>query len=193
MKNIVTHDSRWLKDVEPINLQVEDCIFYDLKINGNSAWDILDMIKWDMRFVHKDTKKVPFTDSIEIYDMAGNYFVVEYQSEEQRNNDIQGLKDNFSYDKKEIFAEKIIEDWAERQVPDYKGRFEYNGKYYIIVWALNKLTWETTSEKGIYKGVILSPDSYYWADKKIQNTQEWIWDNVKGIIGNQEDNGNKKS
>lgn len=189
MKPILTKDTRWLTDIEPINFQAREIVFYDMKVTWNFAKAIEQMVQWNFYFMHKNTKKVPFSDSIEIYDMTWNYFVVEYQSEKQRNNDIQGLKDNFSYDEKEIFAKKIVDGDAERQIPEYLWRFEYNGKSYLIINGLNKLTWEINPEKWIYKWVILSPDSYYWADKKIQNTQEWIWDDVKDIIGNQEDHG----
>ncbi len=182
MKPILTKDTRWLTDVEPINIQVEDCIFYELKINGNSAWDILDMIKWDMRFVHKDTKKVSFSEHISLYDMAGNYFVLEYNDSNQRDDTIKKLKETFEHDEKEIFAKKIIENWLERQIPEYLWRFDYDWKYYIIINGLNGLSSEINPEKWIYKWMIVNPNLYYWEFRNINNIQNEIQKNLDIVI-----------
>ncbi|MCP4524029.1 MAG: hypothetical protein GY828_07475 [Candidatus Gracilibacteria bacterium] len=181
--DIVDKDNRELTDVSPINYKTDGVIFYDMKITGNFAGDLLDMIKGDLIFVHADTQKISFGDK-RIYDMAGNYFVVEYTTDQQINSDIQGVSDTFKYDEKEIFAEKIVEDGNTRQIPEYLGRFEHEGKFYMIINGLNKLTEEITPAKGIYKGVIISSDDYSNASSKIKTVNSKTGSQVDNIIEN---------
>lgn len=178
MSEILDTDNRWLKDLTPIDYKAEDIIFYDMKINWNFACSIEDMVKWDFRFVNKWSQKISFSDGIGIFDMVWNYFVTEYTSEEKRNLDVKSLKNNFKYDDKEIFAQKIEDDWACKQVPEFCWRFEYEWKFYIIVHWLNKLTEEIDSQKGVYKWVIVSPSSYFEGDEVIW----WITDTFESEV-----------
>lgn len=59
--NIVTKDTRELKDVAPINFQAKQIIFYEMKITWNFAWDIEDMVQWNFYFVWKKSKKYNLT------------------------------------------------------------------------------------------------------------------------------------
>ncbi len=183
--DIVNKDTRELTDVSPIIYQARDIIFYDMKITGNFAWDLLDMIKWDLRFVHTDTQKISFWDK-NVYDMAWNYFIVEYTTDQQRNSDIQWISDNFKYDEKEIFSEKIIEDWNTGQIPEYLWRFEHEGKKFLIINGLNKLTNEINPTKWIYKWVIISSDDYSNASSKIKTVNSETWSQVNNIIKTKE-------
>lgn len=179
---ILKTDNRELTDVTPIIFETDWVIFYDMKVTGNFATIIVEMVKWNFYFMHKNTKKITFDTSKEIYDMAGNYFVIEYKFESERDSDIRWLKDNFKYDEKEIFAKKIIDNWAIRQVPEYDWKFEYNWKYYLIIWALNKLTDEINPEKWLYKWIIIDYDKYYGLNKNVEAEIKETSDKVDELI-----------
>jgi len=175
--NIVNKDMRVLTDVTPINYQrtKESIIFYEMWITGNFAGDIEDMIKWDVRFVPVITKKVLFwIDTwIEVFDMWGNLFVVEYEDVTIRDRDIQLIKKSFQ--QKGKFSQ---ERKNERQIPEFDGYFDYNGKYYTIIDGLNALTDEINPEKWIYKWVIIHPSRYF----QIHTESQEISEKVKGIL-----------
>lgn len=162
--NIVTKDTRDLTDVSPITFQAKDIVFYEMKITWNFAWDIEDMIKWNLYFVWEDTQKISLNNDIEVFDMWWNFFVVEYNDEAGRNKDISLLKQRFEESWK--FAKELEE---QRQVPEFEWYFEYNGKYYIIVNGLNKLTQEINPEKWVYKWVIVNPSKYFEVENEVQN------------------------
>ncbi len=182
MKPILTKDTRWLTNVEPINFQAREIVFYDMKITWNFAKAIEQMVKWDMRFVHKNTKKVNFSEHISLYDMAGNYFALEYTDSIQRDSTIKKLKETFEHDEKEIFAKKIIENWLERQIPEYLWKFDYDWKYYIIINWLNRLSSEINPEKWVYKWVIVNPNLYYWGSRDISKVQNKVLENANTAI-----------
>ncbi|MGE4443532.1 MAG: hypothetical protein AB7E37_00890 [Candidatus Altimarinota bacterium] len=55
--NIVTKDTRELIDVAPINFQAKQIIFYEMKITGNFAGDIEDMVQGNFFLYEKTQKK----------------------------------------------------------------------------------------------------------------------------------------
>ncbi|MGE4443531.1 MAG: hypothetical protein AB7E37_00885 [Candidatus Altimarinota bacterium] len=124
-------------------------------------------------FVGKNTKKISFNSDIEVFDMGGNFFVVEYDNETIRNQDIALLKQKFQENGK--IAKELEE---KRQIPTFDGYFEYDRKYYIIVNGLNKLTDEINPEKGIYKGVIINPSKYF----EVENETKQVAGKVDGIL-----------
>gem|GEM_PF-1897936 len=138
----INRDTRLFPQDEPIQFQADKITFYELRITGNRASNIEDMVKGNYYFVGKKTEKVDFSECIQIYDMQGNCFVVKYTNKITRDNDIQLLKQHFQ--KEGMFAKKRE---AERQIPDFEGYFDYDGKYYTIVDGLNALTDEISSQR----------------------------------------------
>jgi len=173
--NIVNKDTRVLTDVTPINYQKTkgSIIFYEMKITGSFSGCIEEMVKWNYYFSWENTKKIYFSRWVEIFDMWGNLFVIEYSDKITRDSDIELLKIHFQAEGK--FAKKLEN---ERQVPVFDGYFNYNGKYYTIVDGLNSLTNEVSPEKWVYKWVIISPSKYFQVEKEKKN----IFDKIKNII-----------
>ncbi len=164
--NIVRKDTRELTDVNQINYQAEDIVFYEMKITWNYAWDIEDMVKWNFYFVWEKTKKIALNNQLEIFDMWWNFFVVEYTDKQARDNDITLLKQNFQESGK--FAKELEE---KRQIPEFEGYFDYNWKSYAIVNGLNKLTDEINPGLGIYKWVVVNPALYFKTAKEIESVR----------------------
>jgi len=173
--NIVNKDTRTLTDITPINYQrtKENIIFYEMWITGSFSWCIEEMVKWNYYFSWENTKKIHFYTWVEIYDMWGNLFVVEYADKTLRDRDIELLKTHFLSEGK--FAKKLEQ---ERQIPEFDGYFDYNGKYYTIVDGLNSLTDEVSPEKWVYKWVIIHPLKYF----QVENEKKNIFDKIKNIV-----------
>lgn len=169
--NIVTRDSRELNDITPINFQARKITFFEMKISWNFAWDIEDMLEWNTNLINFQFNKVTLNWNVDVFDIWGNLFVVEYSDEDGRNKDISLLKQRFEESWK--FAKELEE---QRQVPEFEWYFEYNGKYYIIVNWLNKLTEEINPEKGIYKWVIVNPEKYFAVEDEARNIAGKVWD-----------------
>lgn len=171
--NTVTRDTRGLTDVTLINFQAREIIFYEMKITWNFAWDIEDMLEWNMNLINFKFNKIALNWSADIFDIWWNLFVVEYSDISLRNQDIIFLKQRFEAAWK--FAKELEE---KRQIPEFEWYFEYNWKYYTIVNWLNTLTDEVTPEKWIYKWVILNPSKYF----EIENEARKIADKVEDIL-----------
>ncbi|MGE4444344.1 MAG: hypothetical protein AB7E37_05110 [Candidatus Altimarinota bacterium] len=154
--NIVTRDIRELNDITPINFQARKITFFEMKISGNFAGDIEDMLEGNTKLINFTFNYVELNGNVNVFDIGGNLFVVEYSDETSRNKDVELLKQRFEESGK--FAKELEE---ERQIPEFEGYFDYEGKYYIIVNGLNKLTDEISPEKGVYKGVIVNPGKYF--------------------------------
>jgi hypothetical protein len=105
-------------------------------------------------------------------------FVLFFDNDSERQEVINLLENNFEA-KWNIWSAEI-EEWV--QSPQVIWPFEYNGKIWLWIDAKNPLNDVTSSEHGIYRGVIVNPIAYYWIPEKIQNIQNWVWDNVDNII-----------
>lgn len=176
--SIHTTDTRWLTDVEPIELDIEGTIFSDLKITWNAASDFLDMVKWNYFFTWPKTQKIEFDNGRNIFDIWNNHFVVEYANEDERNGDISVFQDRFQQDEKTTQSIPARE-WKQEYVPEYDGKFEYNGKFYVFLHARHKL-WETDTDNGVYRWMIVNTDSYFSSEAQEQ-VSKWA-DITKRIL-----------
>lgn len=165
--SIVKKDTRKLTDVNPINFQWEDILFYEMKITWDFAWDIEDMLKWNTHLINFTFDKISYDQDREIFDMWWNFFVIEYVSKKQRNSDMQLLKDKFQEEWK--FAKELEQA---RQVPEIEWYFEFNWKFYIIINWLNKLTQEINSESWVYKWIVINPQKYFEIENEAQKV---VW------------------
>lgn len=171
--NIVKRDIRELTDVSPINFQARQITFYEMKITWNFAWDIEDMLEWNIDLINFNFNKIELNDGINVFDIWWNLFVVEYSDKFLRDNDINLLKQRFQVAWK--FSKELEE---KRQVPEFDWYFEYEGKYYTIVDWLNILTDEINPEKWVYKWVIVNPWRYFKVEDELKETS---W-KVKDIL-----------
>lgn len=157
---VLTRDDRWLTDVSPINFQAREIVFHEMTITWWYAKAIEQMLKWNNYFVKEETYKVGFSSWVEIYHVwwKWNHFVVEYNSKDERDKNIELLKKNFEMNWN-IFSKELEE---KRQIPEFQWYFDYEWKYYTILNWLNKLTDETNDNLWVFKWVILNPSKYYW-------------------------------
>jgi len=84
--------------------------------------------------------------------------LLECTSTSQMNSIIADMQTRFSFEDNK-YNSKPIDDT--RQIPEIAWSFEYNWKWYIILFPRNTLTDETIPERGIYKGIIVSPELYF--------------------------------
>ncbi len=149
-------------------------------IEFKSAWDwwsientISYILMWRPDIVDFDEfeNKKEFNDMI-LYHLFANNFLLEYNSEDERN------KNKILFQKKFEPIEKSfnsVEQWDWTQVPQYYWEFEYDWKFYLITIAVNRIfeTDETNLEKGVYKWIIVNPDLYFWEVEKEVKNIEW--------------------
>ncbi len=167
---ILTKDTRGLTDIEPINLDIDGIVFYDLKITWNGASAFLEMVKWNYFFSWSKTQKIEFDGERSIFDIGNNHFVVEYSNESERERDIRTFRDKFIQDEKTTQSLPVSEGKQE-YIPEYDGKFEYDKKFYVILHARHKL-WETNADNGVYRGMIVNTDVYF-SDKAQRQVEEW--------------------
>lgn len=102
------------------------------------------------------------------------YILIEYNDLEERSKDIDG---NTKLELENSFKSKPLE-W-DRQIAESVWSFEYNGKYYLIVYPRNRKTDEINSNIGVYKGIIVNHWAYnsskIWED-------EWIKSQVSNTL-----------
>ncbi|NDK10202.1 hypothetical protein GW846_05510 [Candidatus Gracilibacteria bacterium] len=157
--SIHTTDTRSLTDIEPITFQGREIIFYDLKVTGNFAKAVEQMVMGNYFFTGPKTQKIEFDNGRNIFDIGNNHFVVEYANEDERNRDISVFQDRFQQDEKTTQSISAREGKQE-YIPEYDGKFDYNGKFYNFLHARHKLG-ETDTVNGIYRGMIVNTDSYF--------------------------------
>jgi hypothetical protein len=105
-------------------------------------------------------------------------FVLFFNSQSERQKAITLLEKNFEPKWNIWSSEK--EKWI--QSPQVIWPFEYSWKIWLWIDAKNPLNDIISSERGIYRGVIVNPIQYYWTQNKIQNTQKKIWKEVSTIL-----------
>jgi len=102
-----------------------------------------------------------------------DYILIEYKEWGIRDSDI------LHNDKIEVinFAKsKIIWEW--NQISENVWEFEYNWKYYLVVYPYNSLTDENNPNLGIYKWVIINPWKYFKIEKEAKKI---AWE-IKDIL-----------
>lgn len=69
-----------------------------------------------------------------------------------------------------------------RQIGKSIGDFEWNGKYYLVLYTYNNLTEETVPERWIFKGVILDMNKYNATKSKSDGEIAEVRNSVSQII-----------
>lgn len=69
-----------------------------------------------------------------------------------------------------------------RQLGQNIGDFEWNWKYYLVVYTYNNLTDETIPERWVYKGVILDMDKYNATKPQSELAESSVMERVKNIF-----------
>ncbi|MDP2090667.1 MAG: hypothetical protein Q8K30_03635 [Candidatus Gracilibacteria bacterium] len=145
----------------------DDIIFRDTELNETQ------LIKIE-RYILKESnyEKIIF-NGMNIIDFGSNLLLLEFEE-----NNIEEYKHLLNQNFEMVgFYAKELEN--KRQNPKYKGFFEYNGKHYIMIDGLNKLTDEINPDIGIYKGVIVNPEMYLKVNQSVKETSGKIEDLIK--------------
>lgn len=169
--SINTTDTRWLRDIKPIIFQWREITFYDLKVTWNFAKAVEQMVKWNYYFTWPKTQKIEFDDGRKIFDIWNNHFIIEYSNENERNRDIWVFQDRFIQDEKTTQS-LPIEEWKQEYIPDYDGKFEYDGKFYVVLHARHKLG-DTNANNGVYKWMVVNTDAYF-SDEAQKQVEDWV-------------------
>jgi len=151
-----------------------------------SSWDwwsieniISYILMWRPDIVDFDEKenKKKFND-ITLYHLFANHFLLEYDSEIERNKNKTLFQEKFEPIEKS-FNSVEQSDWS--QIPQYYSEFENKWKFYLITRAVNRISDfdETNEQKWIYKWVIVNPELYFWeASKEV----DWVKGKFDKII-----------
>jgi hypothetical protein len=122
----------------------------------------------------KDTPWIQFDNERIIYQRNGNFFIIEYKSEEV----MKGERETFlTYFKTENFFPKREKGgW---QIPEVDFEAEYKWKYYLLLEALLKLKEQTITEKWVYKWVIINPKKYFNITNERKNSKKRVKDIIE--------------
>ncbi|PID84315.1 hypothetical protein CSB09_01700 [Candidatus Gracilibacteria bacterium] len=144
-----------------------DGTYLDMRKN-----DIKDMIdgNWYLTNHEKEDTIIHFEGMKDFYLLKGADFVLFFDTKEERQKVIELLEENFEPNGDIWSAEKE----SGIQSPRVIGPFEYKNKIGLWIEAKNPLTEITSTEKGIYKGVIINPNLYYSASKEANDLQSKI-------------------
>ena len=110
------------------------------------------------------------------WEVYSTYILVEYSDFNVRGKDI------FNNSKINIInpikSEAIDE---KRQIAENVWYFNYNWKYYLVLYPYNWLTDETNPDKWLYRWVIIDKEKYFWISedtKEIVRDMTWKIDDI---------------
>jgi len=150
------------------------------KITASFWEDILDWFNWEWDYAEAINNPINFWD-IKIMHLKNSAFILEFESEEERNSVMKTLEEKIEM--RNNFMSKELENW--RQIPWIDWSFEIEWKYYAIIHPYLQNTDETDVDKWIYKWNIVNPKAYYEGDEVIW----WITDSFENEV---EDNIREK-
>ncbi len=165
--NIITWDVEWLWEVRNVPYGIPTNIFTTLRdalMRGNAVFSPFDSQRNIASWFYLD------------------YICIEYADAQTRESD--KVNNQNHYELINLFQSKA-QDEKGRQIARNVGEFDSNGKYYLMISPRNTpLPDEILPERGIFKWVIVSKESYdstrTWEEKLAQDMK----DTVKGIIQN---------
>ncbi len=135
-----TYSVNWKFQVRNIPNWVPENLFSEI-------WDFLS-----------DWWEIPIFDENRniIHWLYMDYILIEYKEKDIRNSDIWN---NNKIDIINFAQSRVVWEW--NQIAENVWEFEYNWKYYLVVYPYNSLTNENNSSLGIYKWVIVNPRKYF--------------------------------
>lgn len=115
----------------------------------------------------------PFDDNRNVItNVYSSFIFIEYSDPTIRQIDI---KNNEKINIINPIKSEIVDGC--RQIGRNIWEFEYNGKYYLVVYPYNVLTDETNPEKWIFRWVIIDPEKYFKVQSELQKIAwkvDWI-------------------
>lgn len=145
---------------------------YDVKewVPYNALTNMADhLLEWGILNEFDADKKV----SNELY--GKEYFLLEYTDQAKRDADKALFDKKF---KRTAFTSELYEN--RRQIGEPTWIFEFNWKFYTVLYVDNLLTEEIDAVKWVYKWVILSPQVYFESDAGIEIVQQ----RLEGVFRN---------
>lgn len=132
------------------NTTLEWIEFRDTVMFDTGLLRVLDSLKWSTFKFEADVSNIHIW-----YIWLGN-FVVSYTSKEHRDRE-----------RENILKFDLLANTETLQYPRFRWEFEYEGKFYNIIWVNEAFEWETTDI--LYKWIVI-------------NTQEFISRNPVGKL-----------
>lgn len=128
-------------------------VFDRLIITETAISDILRMLQW--LGCYKDTSRIQLTEEYGAY-LVDDIFIVESSSYEK----LESIKNVWikNFKKKNPLTSEMIDG---REVPEYSGYFQKDGKYYLLgalYYSKDKRNLE--DKEGAYSGVLWNPVWY---------------------------------
>jgi hypothetical protein len=128
-------------------MEIQTSSIHWLEMNYDTS--ISTAIIFNVKSVLNQTKIVDIEEFlwISIYDIWASIYLLEFNTELERDKVSEYLYSNFK-PKNKISAQKL--PWN-RQTPENLCQFNYNQKYYIVINALNNITDEVNEKEWVYK------------------------------------------
>ena len=128
----------------------------------NEIWDFLHEW-WIIPNFDKDRNLI---DSL-----YSNYILIEYLDKYIRSRDIENnSKINII---NSIKSESIDKNW---QLAENTWNFEFNWKYYLVIYPYNSLTDEINPEKWLFRWVIIDSDKYFQVNNQVNDSNSQVQD-----------------
>lgn len=131
------------------SIEIDWIIFYETELIEISLVGIVKLLK------DRDSKKIIFNNRINIYWLEISDFLVEFSDSYWRDIFINFLKS------------VKISNSDQLQIPCYSWNFEYNWKFFVIIWSQRKLNWITN--EFLFKWMILDPIEFLKNNYKLWN------------------------
>lgn len=142
----------------------------DIIIYGVLEWVPLSMYNDLLEYILEWWNIPKFDENRKIIDnIYLDYILIEYVNKDIRNND---MKNNSHINIINPIKSETI-DW-DKQLAQNVWNFEYNNKYYLVVYPYNAVTDETDSEKWLYKWVIIDSDKYFEVNNQAKKTNSQV-------------------
>lgn len=106
-----------------------------------------------------------------------NYILIEYSDKNIRDNDI---KNNSKINIINPIKSEAVDN--DKQLAENVWNFEYNWKYYLVVYPYNALTDENNPNLWLYKWIIIDSDKYFWISEDSENRVKETVDKVDNIL-----------
>lgn len=136
--------------------------FVGTKLVTSAISRVMKFLRWEKIYSH-----FHIDEDRNIHQFSGNFFILEYQNSQIRENDKKLFQQHFKPTKH--FATMEADG---SQVPDTDFTVDYEGKYYLLIHARLRLTDITDVLKWVYRGVVVNPETYFKIPSLVQETKK---------------------
>lgn len=152
----------WFTTVHNLHPNVIESPFIEIWEYLKKWWDMIDF----------DTNRKINKDRVYLATLLIEYTDKDILESDKRNNAQIKLKNPIQ----SIPIDKT------RQIGESIGDFEWNGKYYLVVYTYNSLTEETAPERWIFKWVIVDMEKYNITKSQSELAEAWVMQKIESIF-----------